>query len=272
MKAWYSLIQYCPDHSRLESVNVGVVLLCPDAGFLQSRMSSKVERVRKFFGSAGPDSQQLKTMRDMLEKRFTFEAPQIATLEKFEHFRHTLANELVITPPRSIALQHPNATLDELFEELVESPTPLEPVEKVASGSLRKMLDRKFNAAGLDPYLRKRISLRIDELKTTVEVPFAFQNGTWNFIEALTFDQKQEKHLRNALYSKAFLSTRLSQHEFLGYGKPQISIVGDLHNEALEMEDIIREAFESANATFYTRAQLPDLENHIRAVGHILQN
>ena len=38
-KAYYCLIQYCPDMSRLEAANVGVVLFCPEKGFLAARMS-----------------------------------------------------------------------------------------------------------------------------------------------------------------------------------------------------------------------------------------
>jgi len=270
MKAYYSLIQYCPDPSRLEAVNVGLVLLCPEAAFLEARMSSKVDRVRRFFGTEGADAQQLKAMRDMLARRFTFEAASLRKLEDLERFRHTLANELTVTAPRSLAVQNPAHSLDELFLELVETPPAEAVVERVTNQGLRKLLDKEFKTAGLNPFLRRRISLRIDELKTTVEVPYAFQNGTWNFIEALSFTQKQEKHLRNALYSKAFLATRLGQHEFPGYGRPQISVIGDLRNEARDMEGIIRDAFESANATFYTREELPKLEEHIRQVGHVL--
>lgn len=33
-KGYYSLVQYCPDRSRMESANLGVVLFCPDLDFL----------------------------------------------------------------------------------------------------------------------------------------------------------------------------------------------------------------------------------------------
>ena len=34
-KGYYSLIQYCPDLGRLEAANVGVLLFCPERGFLK---------------------------------------------------------------------------------------------------------------------------------------------------------------------------------------------------------------------------------------------
>jgi len=251
---------------------VGVVLLCPEVAFLKARMSSKVDRVRRFFGTEGADTVQLNAMREMLARRFTFEAGSLRSPEDLERFRHTLANELTVSAPRSLAVQNPEHSLEELFLELVETPPAGALVEKVTHQGLRKILETEFTSAGLDPYLRKGVQLRVEELKTTVEIPFAYQNGVWNFIEAIRFSQKQEKALRNAVYSQAYMATRLGQHEFPGYGRPRITVVGDLQNEALNMEDIVREAFSAANATFYTCEEMPKLEDHIRRAGHLLQD
>ena len=37
-KGHYSIVQYCPDLARRETVNIGVVLLVPERAFLQTRM------------------------------------------------------------------------------------------------------------------------------------------------------------------------------------------------------------------------------------------
>ena len=34
---YYSVIQYCPDRSRLEAANVGVLLFVPAGGYLRAR-------------------------------------------------------------------------------------------------------------------------------------------------------------------------------------------------------------------------------------------
>lgn len=36
MKGYYSIIQYCPDLSRFEAANVGVLLFCPERAFLKA--------------------------------------------------------------------------------------------------------------------------------------------------------------------------------------------------------------------------------------------
>ena len=53
-KGYYSVIQYCPDLGRFEAANMGVLLFCPESGFLKSLMSGNNSRIIKFFGSEGP--------------------------------------------------------------------------------------------------------------------------------------------------------------------------------------------------------------------------
>lgn len=59
VKGHYSIVQYCPDLARRETVNIGVVLLVPDRAFLQTRMVADNERVRHFFGTTGDDAKLL---------------------------------------------------------------------------------------------------------------------------------------------------------------------------------------------------------------------
>lgn len=115
MKAWYSLIQYCPDPSRLEAANVGVVLLCPEAGFIEARMTTNNDRVRRFFGSETLDAKRLRSMRDMLARRFEMEAGSLRGPEQLDEFRHRIANELTISPPRTMSVEYPDKALNTLF-------------------------------------------------------------------------------------------------------------------------------------------------------------
>lgn len=66
---YYSLIQYCPDLSKAESVNVGVLLFCPDVKFIDARTSSGNDRVRRFFGGGSFDSARLQAAKKAIEVR-----------------------------------------------------------------------------------------------------------------------------------------------------------------------------------------------------------
>ncbi|MGH7140686.1 MAG: DUF3037 domain-containing protein [Pirellulales bacterium] len=41
-RGFYSVVQYCPDRFRAETVNVGLVLLCVDPHALRVKMTSSV--------------------------------------------------------------------------------------------------------------------------------------------------------------------------------------------------------------------------------------
>ena len=64
---YYSLIQYCPDHSRLEAANVGVLLFCPPLDFLDIRLSEDSERLQRFFGKDSFDPGRVESAKKALE-------------------------------------------------------------------------------------------------------------------------------------------------------------------------------------------------------------
>jgi hypothetical protein len=49
-QGFYSIVQYQPDPSRLEAVNVGVVVFCAETQALVIRLSDHRRRVTQFFG------------------------------------------------------------------------------------------------------------------------------------------------------------------------------------------------------------------------------
>jgi hypothetical protein len=60
------------------------------------------------------------------------EAEYIRSPEDLDHFVKTLANHLVLTPPRAVIVSDPARDLDRLFEELVAE--PVEEREPEANG------------------------------------------------------------------------------------------------------------------------------------------
>ena len=68
-KGYYSLIQYCPDLSRLEAANVGVLLFCPERQFIQARVSHNNDRIRRFFSPEQTDWPQLNALKDSVARR-----------------------------------------------------------------------------------------------------------------------------------------------------------------------------------------------------------
>ena len=101
-RGYFSLIQFCPDASRLEAANVGVILLCPDLGFLEARTSNGNARVRRFFGRDAFHPAGLSMAKQAMVRRLSVEWEGIPTLAQFQHFVDTRANELRLTAPRPV--------------------------------------------------------------------------------------------------------------------------------------------------------------------------
>lgn len=119
--AYYSLIQYCPDPSRAEALNVGLVLLRPAVREVHVRTIPELPELALVFGLSPRAMQGALDAARRMETRIRRES--FATIEEFEHFVASRGHEIQLTRPRSM-----NATLDlavaleRMFEELVSRP------------------------------------------------------------------------------------------------------------------------------------------------------
>lgn len=187
---YYCLIQYCPDRGRLEAANIGVLLFCPVFGYLRARLSSGNERIRNFFGDEAGDLKQINTMKKMLEHRLESEKSSITGLGDLQRFAAVLANEIVVTPPRPTLVEEPDVELAQLFEDLVARTQRKEPpVEATLVNRLRERLD----TPRLRALVRQDVTVKVPVLDQELTVPFTYQNGRLNLIEAHEFNQRREQ-------------------------------------------------------------------------------
>lgn len=126
-KGYYSIIQYCPDMSRMEAANIGVMLLCHARAFCKAKMADNTRRVKKFFSP------------HLHGEWWEIESSMLAIAERIEHesedwlaghgaiaeplvsrFINRLANQIQMTPLRPMRVCDPEAELAELFEDLVD--------------------------------------------------------------------------------------------------------------------------------------------------------
>ena len=85
-KGFFSLIQFCPDPARLEAANVGVLLFCPELGFLRALTVRDNRRVQRFFGSEGQDWQQLNLFKTAFRQRIELEQTRITSVDELQAF------------------------------------------------------------------------------------------------------------------------------------------------------------------------------------------
>src|SRR5216684_2648897 len=116
-KGHYSIIQYCPDPSRLEAVNIGVALFCPELRFLRAQFGRRKTRVRQLFGKQ--DWEFVALQQSAIEARLAREQEAFERLEDFEAYVSRRANALTLTSPRPIKVENPEAELKSLLRRLV---------------------------------------------------------------------------------------------------------------------------------------------------------
>jgi hypothetical protein len=181
---YYSLIQYCPDFSREESVNVGVLLLCPEIRFLEARFSKNNERAKKLFGKEDFDSFLIRSAKETIETRLQLQKEELCSFEGLSKFIQTRANDLKITQPRSIKILEPEVELQELFNELVE----LEETTPPKKLALVPELDATFRSLEFKGKIKFNQEIKIP-FGGSIDVPYCYQNGSLNLIKPEKFPE-----------------------------------------------------------------------------------
>jgi len=119
-RAFYSIIQYCPDAFRAESVNVGLVLL-EEKQQNKCGVTTDLSRVTKLFDMTSDDLVNLRVSLQGFLNQFEY-SPEMLTEAELTHFVNTRANDLRMTQPRLAKIKDFNVDFERLFRQLVDDP------------------------------------------------------------------------------------------------------------------------------------------------------
>ena len=269
-KGYYSLVQYCPDIARAESANVGVVLFCPDQGFIQAKMVETNHRTRRFFGEEADNYQHLNAMKDALATRLEVEKAEFGRLEDLQLFVETRANKIILTPPKPVKVFDPQTDLAALFKELVEEPE--RQLTARAMLPLRKRLDAVLMDQALKPFLRTDLKVQIPTMKKTLDVPYGFQNGRFNLICPVEFTQNSESRIKNAACIHAVEGLSLFHHPDAQLGAMQLVVVAEFVNATPDTATTVRNIFAESKVLMFTPDALGDLRTEILNCGKLPPN
>ena len=260
-KGYFCLVQYCPDIARAEAANVGVVLFCPDRGFLQTKMVKSNHRIRRFFGEEADNYLHLNAMKDSLVKRLEVEKAEFCRLEDLQLFVETRANKVILTPPKPVKVFDPQEDLAALFKELVEE--PLRQLSIRAALPLRKRLDAVLMDQTVLPFLQTNLQVTIPSMKETLDVPYAFQNGRFNLVRPVEFTQQSESRIKNAACIHAVEGLSLYRHPDAKFGTMQLVIVADFANATPDVTNTVRNIFAESEVRMFTPDALGELKQEI---------
>jgi hypothetical protein len=264
VRGYYSLIQYCPDLSRLEGANVGVLLFCPEPHFLAARTTDSVQRVRRFFGSEDGDWQQIRAEVSAVEDRLVAAGDQIRTPQELERFIAARGNAVQLTPPRPMKVVHPVQDLEALFQRLVGGKAG--PRRKRGQPIARK-LEETLTQESVAPFIRSNVPVRVPAFHRTLTVPFGFQNGRFNLIQPVTFRQERLPSVINQACRRAVEGRSLYEHPDDRLGPLQLWVVGDFEPEQAEAKAVVGDILGENQVRLFTVADLPQLAEEIRTTG-----
>jgi hypothetical protein len=147
---YYSLIQFCPDPSRLEGVNIGVVLYSSSERRLKVRITRDNRRIRKVFGNQ--DWNLLSRARASIESHLRSE--QFPTISDLESYIAKRANIIQLTAPRPMHVTDLEDDLNQLHNRLVGTYPPerkhriAQAKEKYAKSTKDRLPTRPENPIG----------------------------------------------------------------------------------------------------------------------------
>lgn len=196
-RGYYSLIQFCPDASRMEAVNVGVVLFCPGLEFLDARTSNNNRRAEKLVGRSNLKREALNAAKEAIERRLIVDRQAFQNLEDLERYIDTRANCLKLTQARPVKVFNPETDLDRLYEELVGGKSL-----KRAKAEKRELFPELHDAfERLKSEGRAQLDLRVTVpvLQQSLDVPYAYQNGSLNLVKPQRFSSKESASIGAAM-------------------------------------------------------------------------
>jgi hypothetical protein len=256
-KGYYSLIQYCPDPSRLEAANVGVLLFCPELHFVQVRFSQDNRRIDKFFGHQ--DWELIRALKHAVSDRLTIDAARFRTLADLQDYAERRANEIRLGPARPIKVQHPEGELDGLFQRLVGEHDQRE------RGPRATTLFRDAVAkAGVERMLRRDVTVAVPAIGREITVPYGYKNGRFNLIEPERFDTADSDTVFDKASRRAVEGQFLYETENPELGPLQLSVVAQFGEEAQAQVDTVRTIFDKHSVKLFTFDDLSRLFNDIR--------
>jgi hypothetical protein len=193
---YYSLIQYCPDAARLETVNVGLVVINPSVDYLGVRLAENNERIGRVFRGHAFRPWELEAAKRALANRLQSSMYRPHTLEEFQHFIDTRGNELRLTPLRPVNLSAPEVALSKLFRALVQEPLR---IRLEWADLLGPQLEALFAELVSVRRAKRQVRVEVPLTGRKITFPYAYHNGAIHLIKPWQFPRAERQATDQAM-------------------------------------------------------------------------
>lgn len=258
----YALVQFCPVPERMEYLNVGLVLVVPELGSVAVRMARGHARIERVFGKQ--QRSYLDAVKASFESRLLEELDRSPDASSLIEFAQKRANDIRLSPLRSILISDPKKDFADLFAQLVgeEDLQAREP-------RVRRRLREAFSAGKVEQFLERPEEVALPEYGLKINVPFGYQNGCYNLIDGMRLSDNPSEGLREA-GKRAMEGGLLWKHFEQSDACKRLIVVGDFSKQSSGFYNAVQEQFAESNVGLYRFDDLRPLFNDIQknAVEH----
>jgi hypothetical protein len=199
MQAIYAVIRYIPSILREEFVNVGVILVCPEAAYQgvlalpsfnkdQRRLSALENTDGHFVQHAITKLSNAATNRTFHELVGRDSAPEgLLTAPGLSNLQRSYHNNIQLTKPRTALTESPQATLEQLYRTFVAELEAEAPRRTITREKMRAEVTKVFNRFDLFSRYPNRVKEKVQPVPGTTKVDIYYQNGVAHFYQVIPF-------------------------------------------------------------------------------------
>lgn len=259
-QGYFSLVQYSEIPERAEFVNIGVIVFASASVFV--KFSQRPRRAERTFGVyLGDHFQHLK---ESMEDRLRYEFGNGWDKEKIEKFIALRSGKVRLSPIRSVLVKDPEELVQQLFDKLVGEVARAPRGQRVST-----KLAQAFRANGVEDFLVKPDPVQLSG-GVKIEVPFAYQNGAFNLIDAVSLSGAPDKALDRV--SPRMIEGELLYQESALAQPARLVVVGDdADAQESDFVNMISEQMARHHVRFYTLHEIEPLVSDIRR-NYVLHN
>ena len=266
-RGFYSVIQYCPDRSRAEAVNVGLVLLQVDPHEVRVDITTNYKRVRSLFGVEGPTLKSLKLSTHGIKSRLERSFGDLKTMEDLATFAATRANDLRLTEPRLAKLDDVDADFTRLFGELVFRESSGAMAEESPADVLPPALNDVLYRLQRQGVVWKPGIVTVPVYKRRLEIPYAFRNGVINLIKPHVFPNTKRAETQAA--TLAVSGDFLRKHPVDGEQRRLVIVsTQETAEQAKEVDEHVAPLFNEYGVRLIRPADAEDFSEEVEATAH----
>jgi Protein of unknown function (DUF3037) len=267
----FAVIQYMPDVIKQESINIGVILHCPENGIIKARFLKQLQKITKMFNSVNINeyrnfknvfNRHLKsTTKELIDAKLN---TPVMVMDYLDKFAEANLSKFTIRKPQPLLTEDPISKLDELFNLYVYDEDNLEKREQ----PFVNVVWEKFKGAGLETYIKKEIEL--PDFPITID--YGYQNGQLNLIQPIKFSDNLKDNFKEGLMWKDAIEIKNHSEQFKS--SPFIAVVKPPSNPQKVGFNLAIDQFrdlDDVEIVRYGSRQFEGLLDHIKEHGHQIQ-